>query len=142
MKIYSAFPGTGKTHFCKTTKLNVLDLAPSNFRNNYPYTYVEYIKSVLNDKTLDMIFIPADKELRELLNQSNIEYSLIYPKISLLYEYLDRYRQRGSSETFIKIMKNNWDHFITELQNEESKNHIVLKTGEYISDVIYKFLKN
>lgn len=42
----------------------------------------------------------------------------------------------GSSETFIKLLNNNWESWISELETQEGCEKIKLKKGQYLSDVI------
>ena len=152
-KIISAFPGTGKTYYHKNHPDTTLDSDSSQFswlydewgykllgldgkpmRNpQFPQNYIEHIKS--NIGKYEYIFVSSHKEVREALVNSNLHFTLVYPEIGLKQEYIERYKQRGSSEKFIELLSNNWDLWIKELQNQKGCNHVVLKSGQFISNV-------
>jgi len=138
--IISAFPGCGKTTCFNTTNLKILDSDSSNFswikdedgnntdqRNpNFPNNYMIHICE--NMGLVDVIFVSSHKVVRDSLQKMGIKFFLIYPDITLKKEWLQRYKNRGSSESFISLMDNNWDNFIKEMQNESTPPvHIELK---------------
>lgn len=131
----SAFPGTGKTYYYMNPYNVALDSDSSKFdKSNFPQNYIEHIKSKIG-KT-DIIFISSHKEVRDALIENNLEFILVYPDISLKEEYLERYRKRMNTDDFVKLLDNNWGEWINQLQNQEGCKHIVLKSNEFISDVL------
>jgi hypothetical protein len=66
-----------------------------------------------------------------------IPYVLCYPDKSLKSEYLMRFIERGNTECFIEIFIGRWGNFINSFENDISAlKHIVLKSGQYLSDVV------
>lgn len=134
-KLVSAFPGTGKSHFYKNSDLKVLDSDSSTFdKSDFPQNYIDHIKS--NIGKADIILISSHKDVRDALVENNMKFTLVYPQKSLKEEYLKRYKERGNDEKFIKLLESNWDSWIDELSNQKGCEHLVLKTNEYISNVI------
>ena len=132
-KLISAFPGTGKSHYFKTSLLKGLDSDSSTFdKTKFPHNYITHIKN--NIGKTDYILISSHKTVRDALVENNLHFILVYPEKSLKDEYVKRYRERGSSEQFITLLINNWDDWIDELDNQKNCDRIVLNSGEYLSD--------
>lgn len=134
-KLYSAFPGTGKSYYYSKSDKNVLDSDSSKFdKSQFPKNYINHI--IENTGKVDIIFISSHEEVRNALVENNIYFTLIYPDISLKDEYISRYKERGNDNNFVKLLENNWDNWINQLQSQVGCEHIVLKNGQYISDVL------
>lgn len=139
-KIISGFPGVGKSYLFNTG-LKCTDSDSSKFpKNGFPENYIEHIKGLL-DKDLDYIFVSSHDVVRKALQEENLEYTLVYPNISLKESYIERYKKRGSPEAFVNMMENNWDSFISSCSQDPTKYHSVLMEGQYLSDVIHPFHK-
>lgn len=55
-KVYSAFPGVGKTTYFNTTSKNVLDSDSSKFdKREFPKNYIQHIKHPVNVDALGFI---------------------------------------------------------------------------------------
>ena len=134
-KIYVGFPAVGKSHFYKYSKLKVLDSDSSKFDKDYfPENYIKYIKN--NIGKVDIILISSHDIVRDALVEEGIEFNLVYPNITLKNEYIQRFKDRGSNETFIKLINENWNDWITQLQNQNGCKKIELIKGQYLSDVV------
>jgi hypothetical protein len=139
-KIVAAFPGCGKTHYCNYDS----DYMPDGFamdsdsskfhKSTFPQNYIDHIESHIGK--VKIIFCSTHKCVREELLQRHIPFVLAYPGISLKYEYLQRFVNRGSSAEFIKTIERNWDQWIEELQNQKGCEHLVLKFGQYLNQVV------
>lgn len=131
----SAFPGTGKSYFCENTNKIALDSDSSKFnKTHFPENYIEHIKN--NIGNADYIFISSHLDVRNALVENDLRFVLIYPDKSLKNEYIERYKKRGSPDSFIKLLDNNWGEWISQLENQKSCDRITLRKGEYISDVL------
>ena len=132
--VIAAFPGTGKSYCTKNEadKFNgVLDSDSSNYSwikdsegNNtternpeFPNNYIKHIKD--NIGKVEVIFVSSHKEVREALEREGIEYVLIYPNAFQKDEYIKRYKNRGNSEKFVRLLDANWDEWIHECRSEE-----------------------
>jgi len=138
-EVYSAFPGTGKTYAHNLHK-SILDSDSSKFdKSNFPNNYMRHIKAHLGKD--EIIFVSSHKEVREALLTEGIEFILIYPHFTLKDEYLNRFTERGDNPEFVDLLKNNWSQWLAEMVNQKGCQHIVLKSGQFISNVIQP-LKN
>lgn len=136
-KIVAAFTGTGKTRFRSVHGNKALDLDSSAYSSeeNFPYNYLEAILNNLDG--YDYILISTHSEIRNLLGEENIEYSLVFPKNHLKNEYIKRLYDRGSSNNLISFISDNWDSFMIDLNRETYPVRYRLKKGEFLSDIIY-----
>ena len=138
--LIAAFPGTGKSHYCNVDA----DYMPQGFATDsdsskfdkaeFPANYIAHIKQKIEDGYV-RIFISSHQEVRDALVENGLEFTLVYPKKELKQEYLDRYKQRGSPEAFIKLIADNWDAWIDELKTQTGCTHIELESGQYISNI-------
>ena len=131
----AAFPGTGKSHYFRNSELDVLDSDSSKFdKSEFPTNYIEHIKDNLGK--VDVILISSHEEVREALVDSSLSFTLVYPNKDLKSDYIARYKKRGSSDKFIELISKNWHNWLGELKDQKGCKHIILKQGEYISDVL------
>ena len=153
-KIISAFPGTGKSYYHINHPETTLDSDSSLFswlydgdgnklydddekpiRNPwFPSNYIEHIKS--NIGKYEYIFVSSHKEVREALVDNCLLFHLIYPDFDDMDIYIERYKQRGSPEEFINLVKNNWEEWIIELEDQEDCINIQLPSILTISDLL------
>lgn len=132
--VIAAFPGTGKSYCTKNEaeKFNgVLDSDSSNYswikdkdgnntteRNpDFPRNYIEHIKENLGK--VDVIFVSSHKEVREALEKENIKYFLVYPNVFQKDEYIKRYKNRGNTDKFVRMLETNWEEWINDCRTEE-----------------------
>lgn len=133
-KIISAFPGTGKSFYYKNN-IDCLDSDSSKFDKEYfPSNYIKHIKD--NIGKVNTILVSSHEEVRTELVKEKINFILVYPNIKLKEEYLKRYKERKSPKGLIKIIETNWEDWIIQLQNQKNCIHIILESGQYLSDVI------
>lgn len=138
-KIVSAFPGTGKTTFFRDSGMLVLDSDSSDFswkspnvRNpDFPLNYIDHISKW--QMNADFILVSSHIEVRTALREAKLEYCVVYPKIGLKQEYLDRFTKRGSPDHFVEMMNNNWDKFIIGMKEDRTPYHIELVSGEFLN---------
>lgn len=160
-KIISAYPCCGKTYVTEnTTELfrdedyipKVIDSDFSKFswiikedgtkeRNSeFPDNYIQHIKD--NIGKVDFIFVSSHKEVREALARNNIKFTIVVPEKNLLTDWMIKMYDRGNDNDFIDNQINNWDKWLTEIDEEKNtySRIIKLKKHEYLSDVIKKHL--
>ena len=131
----AGFPGVGKSYIYNHSKLKVLDSDSSKFdKAFFPQNYIDHIKANLGK--VDIILISSHDVVREELVKEGLDFTLVYPNIDLKDEFIERYKQRGSNEGFIKLVSDNWTEWITQLKNQNGCKKIELSTGQYLSDVI------
>jgi len=143
--IISGFPGIGKSYFYKLmidSGKKVLDSDSSLFswiekgvRNPiFPQNYINHIKD--NIYKADIILVSSHNIVRDELVKNDIPFVLIYPNRNIKEEYINRYKNRGSDNNFINLLKDNWDKFIDDCENQIGCRKIIINSGEYLSDKI------
>jgi hypothetical protein len=141
-KVYSAFPGCGKTTYFNTTYKKVLDSDSSKFdKSNFPENYIEHIWMNVHDPSVDKILVSSHKDVREALVNKGIPFVLVYPDKSLKDEYIQRYKERGNNEAFVELLDKNWDLWIDEMDQMEFPEgqtlyKVKLGSGQYLTDVL------
>ena len=143
-KVISGFPGVGKSfnYNKENNDLVALDSDSSKFswisegvrHPDFPNNYMEHIKD--NIGKADIIFVSSHDNVRQALQDSNIEYTLVYPAIELKDEYIERYKARGDNEGFINFIGDNWKEFITNIEKESFPKLIKLEPGQYLSNIL------
>lgn len=134
--LISAFPGCGKSHFYNSNKdLLILDSDSSTFdKEHFPQNYMDHIRENMN--TADIILISSHKEVRDALLENEFDFTLIYPSMELKEEYLNRYKERGNDDSFVELLDNNWENWISEIESESGYKKMKLNEGEFLSDKI------
>ena len=113
----------------------ILDSDSSTFdKSNFPENYINHIKS--NIGNVDIILVSSHKEVRDALQNQKINFTLVYPSRDIKDEYIQRYVDRGNDDKFVDLLKNNWETWMTELENQSGCNKVELNKGEYLSDII------
>lgn len=152
-KVISAFPGIGKTTLVQTNK-NYIDLESSDYKwvdidrtlsieerkgtaktinPDFPENYIKKITE-LTDMGFNVL-ISSHKEVREALQAQGIEYTIVLPSLDMKEEMINRYLSRGNQESFVNLLKANYEKFIEDLSMDPN-DKIVLKHGEYLSDIV------
>lgn len=154
-RIISAFPGCGKTYCFNKQKelgLKILDSDSSEFswlkdENNkntsernpdFPNNYIRHIKE--NIGKCDIIFVSSHEVVRDALIANELPFTIMYPGVNSKEEYLDRYLKRGNNEKFINFIGTNYEKFIKEIDEINSKyvHKVKLSPNQYIMDIIDK----
>ncbi|MGR3177792.1 MAG: hypothetical protein ACUZ8E_07020 [Candidatus Anammoxibacter sp.] len=138
-KLISAFPGTGKTYYFNHGNKIIIDSDSSTFdKSDFPANYIRHIKDNLNKA--EVILISSHKEVRDALVANKLEFTLVFPEDQLMYEYLQRFKDRGSPQAFIDLVQKNWYDWISELESQEGCERIYLGKGEYLIDVFKDYI--
>lgn len=143
--IISGFPGIGKTSlFGRAGERIVLDSDSSNFswadetkserNSNWPQNYVDHIEE--NKDKADVILVSSHDVVRNALTNAGVAFTLVYPGLEMKQEYIQRYKDRGSDEKFVKLLEANYESWVKELMAQKGCKHVVLKQGQYLSDVM------
>jgi len=129
-KIISAFPGTGKSVYHKKHPHTTLDSDSSNFswvkdkdgnntkeRNpNFPQNYINHIKS--NIGKYEYIFVSSHIQVRDALLNGCLFFYLFYPSPDRKDEFINRYKERGNDNGFVKLLDENWEMWIKNIQSD------------------------
>lgn len=141
-KVYSAFPGCGKTTYFNTTNRNVLDSDSSKFdKKHFPDNYIDHIERNVLDPKIDKILVSSHKDVRDALVARGIPFVLVYPSRELKDEYIQRYKDRGNNDAFIELLDKNWDAWMDEMDGMEAPKgqtlyKVKLGSGQYLTDVM------
>jgi hypothetical protein len=134
--LYAAFCGTGKTYICENnTDIKSIEIEYWKYKDKG--LQKQYIKDIKKQfRRVDYIFIATDPENLKLLYKEGFDITVVYPENKLRNEYLDRYIKRNSSCDFIGTFMKYWNPWIDELKEQKYCKHIILKSGQYLQDVI------
>lgn len=146
-RIVSAFPGTGKTHYYNNHKDTCLDSDSSQFswvvvdgqrtRNpEFPQNYIQHIKD--NIGKYEFILVSSHAEVRRSLKDNYLFYYLMFPESYDKENYMQRYRERGSDQSFIDLLNKNWNDWINscELESYDDCQKIHIRSGRWLTDEI------
>lgn len=134
-RFISGFPGVGKSFLVDNG---------SEYKDSDSSAYAkkEFPRNYIDDITLDgqKHFISSHEAVRAEMRARRIPYTLVYPNISLMDEYVDRYIQRKNNPQFIALVAGSWTDWIMSCSDD---NHpyvkkIELTKGQYLKDVMSK----
>lgn len=149
-RVVYAFPGTGKTTLCDINK-NCIELASEYYHwqtseksesgkgtytvlnKNWPINYLSAIIKASHE--YDYVFVTHSGSV--LCRQNGIPYDIVYPSFSCKEEYINRMRNRGNNESFVKNMQSNFNFYIESCKNDSfATEKIELSQGQFLSDVM------
>ena len=133
--IISAFCGTGKTAFVTNYPCAAIEYECWKYQTkNFPHNYVRAIHESIGTK--QVIFISTNPPALHRLNVMGIPVIMVLPALTLQKEYTQRFLQRGSDTDFVQMINQNWASWLVEAYSEPNNLHIILSSGEYVSDVL------
>lgn len=134
-EVIAGFPGIGKSTFCKKFPGAVSDSDSSKFdKAHFPGNYIKHIEEMR--KEVDVVLVSSHIAVRQALVKAGIPFTLVYPKKDCKVEYIRRYMERGSPESFINLLKANWEGWLDECAAQGNCEHIELECGQYLADVL------
>jgi len=141
-RVFCGFPGVGKSTLVNNNHLisqKVLDSDSSKFDKQYfPDNYISHIKETIENNKY--ILASTHKTVRDALAINKIRYFIFMPEYGLKDEYIERYIKRGSPESFVKLMDDNWDSFWASCQSDtECISIVYMKRGEVLSKYMELF---
>lgn len=144
--IVSAFPGCGKTTMFNELngKIKIMDSDSSKFdKTDFPRNYIEHIKENINN--VDIMFISSHEDVRNALENEDIDFDLFYPNIDRKVEFLENYVKRRSNREIIMKVDANWKEWIEGIENNTLKHcHIhKLNRGEFLmnNDLLNRYIQ-
>lgn len=96
---------------------------------NYPNNYLEHIRNV----DADIILLNCHISLLEQLGKENV--LVVYPDVSLMPEYLERYRSRGDNESFISYMEEEAEGMIRFIDGSDFGKYRIDSENTYLRDL-------
>lgn len=152
-RVICGYPGIGKSWLNKNSDLKVLDSDSSKFswiydefgnktekRNlNFVEDYIRHIKE--NLFFADIICVSTHLNIREALMKEHIDFVTVYPDINEKKAFLKRYKERGSSESFIEDQAANWEARIGNIENEPHGSKLIyLKANQNLADILLEIM--
>lgn len=135
--IISGFAGIGKSTLARDCVVVDLESTPFTQSTNIDKDKIwdAYIDVALHMQNNGYkVVVSAHNQLRERMQERNIDYVFVSPDVSTKEEYIKRYIERKNTDAFIEMLSGKWDSFVEKLNNEEV--HITLSSGEFLSDII------
>lgn len=141
-KIYSCFPGTGKSYLYHNRGDRIIfDSDSSNFswsspgvRNpDFPKNYIDHIQELIG--MADIILVSSHKEVRNALTEANIDFEVVIPTLFCKDEYIQRFKDRGNPDAFIQLISLNWDMWLSDIINSDLTIRFLTKC-QYLSDIL------
>ena len=134
--IILAYYGAGKSTIASTSDT----ITELTYNNNH--VTVEQLQQALEE--FDVILV--DPLWMHILIKHGYQFHVVVPSLDCKAEYLQRLAQRrkrrlGSGHSgFVRWMANNWERLIAELKSTPCLSLTELNNGQYLADVIEKFL--
>ena len=95
----------------------------------YPLNYLGYIQA----SGADMVLLNCHISLLEQLNRDDV--LLVYPDMSLIPEYLQRYKDRGDHPSFVSYMEDEAVGIIRYIENSDFQKYRVKEPNIYLRDL-------
>lgn len=100
----------------------------------YPDNYI--IDILKAERKYDYVLIPTSMNVvRRLREEYGRKVVLCYPAGGLKEEYRERFAARGNGEDFLSLFIGMWDDFLKPVREYRDAAHIVMETGEYLTDL-------
>ena len=114
-KIICGFAGIGKSTLA-LQQAGVVDLESTPFNKDWK----RYITVALHmQKNGYTVLMSCHKEVRDLLRANDVDYTVAIPHKERKEEYLQRYKKRGNDSDFIKLLSDNFESWIKEIESDE-----------------------
>lgn len=130
LEVICGFPGVGKTQAVQMYPDRLVDLDVPGKTD-----YVAAIKQLIAEgKT---VLVPSWQSLRDEMTEAGIHFLLIYPERKLKPVFMRRYRERGSPEKMVTVMREKWDFFIETCQDQKGCDHYVINDERvFLTDIL------
>jgi len=161
--IIAAFAGVGKTWVGKNYN-NVLDLESTYYKwdstglehlseeerkglpnrkpnPKWPQNYIDEVLKQKDNYDIVLIILPHEilktEEISEYFFNNGIEFYIALPEKTSITTILQRLKERGNNEHFIREVERNFPFFIEEFSKDKYKK-IIMKDGEYLGDTLIR----
>ena len=141
--IICGFSGVGKSTAAKKHNF-VIDFESSGYsrdwekgviNNNFPKNYIDAVVEHMNNHHDLIYLLSCHEEVRKELKDRGFEYIIVMPTDQQRNEYMKRWLERGSSQSFIESMYDRWYEMMESCESDPSPK-IYLNENEYIYDVL------
>lgn len=142
--VIAGFTCVGKTYAAQSQMngLPVIDLdstpyswlTPRTVRNpNFVDDYMKAIDKHLSERCV--LLIAGHMAIREALVEKGVAFTVVYPAWEAKQDWLERLTRRGTPD-LIPFVEANWDDFMRRAPSEPGCEHVMLESGQYLSDVL------
>ena len=155
--LVAGFPGVGKSFiYQNNTDIKIIDSDSSKYSHtiikpgihsipnkDFPNNYINMIKELMEDTSIDLIMVSTHEVVRNALIKEKIPFTIVYPDKKFKDEYIGRYYKRGSSDSLIKLISDNFENWVDDIGAIDNEYVIKVKLdqyGMYLNDVIEKIL--
>jgi hypothetical protein len=146
--IISAFIGIGKEELLSTygNDIKMLDLDVKSMIDEVPpNSFVDTISSQVND--YDIVFIPTSKNIRQELENRNIDYDIYYPSKERRQELILKFVGGRMPFTDIATFDTNCNKYIDDIDADESPNcykHKLSQDGQFLwnDQIIIRYIQS
>lgn len=147
--IIAGFPGVGKSTAAQRYPHIFIDLESSNYhwctkdgvKVCNPEWPINYVNDIIKEAdkietspydTISYILISTHYEVLQELAKRNVVFHAILPKSKDIY--IRRYRDRGSDESFIKLLDSKFEDFVKDVEASDALT--IWHTDGYVSDIL------
>jgi hypothetical protein len=127
------------SQFLGINETQVFDSDSSHFdKAKFPENYISHMLSIQNLYANNFIaLVSSHDNVRHAMKREGLKYDLVFPDRSIKDEFIQRYRDRGSPDAFIKLMEDKWDDFIDSCEKDQTVGRKYrLQSGQYLADVL------
>lgn len=133
--IISSFVGCGRRYFQAENADKKLRMV--NYLNDGEDddSFVNGVLEKASDN--DIVFVPADKRTRTVLNDNKIEYDVYYPSFERRGEFIENEVRKHTNPNIIRDINNNFREWIEDIDNDDSETcykHKLVESGKYIGN--------
>lgn len=130
--IICGFAGIGKSSLAMS-RAGWVDLESTPFKKNWDlYSDV----AIHMNKNGYNVLLSCHKPLRDILLEKGANFYVICPYLKDKKRYIQRYIDRGNTQEFINMFKENYDNFVGEIFNDKRIKVIGLDGRKFLSDFV------
>lgn len=131
--IIASFPGIGRTYFTNlyNDKAKIVDFT----KDEDFETLVDRLLGVVDNN--DVLFVGANSNFRNALNERNVDYDIFYPTKERRGEFIENYVRKRANPNRIREVDKIFNSLVDEIENEESANcfkHKLEAQGDFLSN--------
>jgi hypothetical protein len=106
---------------------------PTKVRDpEFPANYMAHIKNQIGK--VDFILVSSHIDVRKALNTAGLNWCYVFPRKSLMLEWVGRCWIRGSDKQFIDCLIKNWDQWTSNHWDYAPSAVVWLSSGQYLAD--------
>lgn len=104
-----------------------------DINEKWPQNFVNEMLKL--DKQKKIVLVSFRQNIIDILNELNVNYLIVLPEKKQKLEYIERAKKRNNTKDFVKGFEERFDKWIDVL-NKQDKEKIILRSGEFLEDVL------